>query len=59
MLEPRKKKASDGEFYWYVFDTNEMKQSTNMFFARYKTKHDCLDAIDKWKKFVNQFCALS
>ena len=59
MLQPRKRIALDGKTWWCVFDTSTMKWSTNIFFTKYKTKRDCLYAIDTWKQFVTQFCALS
>lgn len=46
MLEPRKRTALDGKTWWCVFDMDEMRWSTSIFFGRYRTKRACQNAID-------------
>lgn len=47
MLEPRKRTALDGKTWWCVFNTETLKYSTLLHFGKYKTKKDCLYAINK------------
>ena len=48
MLEPRKRTALDNKTWWCVFDTENNKWSTLLFFGRYKRKKDCQYRINEY-----------
>ena len=43
---PSMRFAIDGKAYYCVYDTQEKKYSTLLFFGKYKTKKACKRAID-------------
>lgn len=47
MLIPKKRTALDGKVWWCVYDLNKHTFSTLICFGKYKTKKDCLFAINK------------
>ena len=47
MLIPKKRTALDGKTWWCVYDLNKHTFSTLICFGKYKTKKDCLFAINK------------
>lgn len=47
---PKQRTALDGKVWWCVYDTKENKWSTMTCHGKYKTKKDCLWAIDRCNK---------
>lgn len=52
MLEPRKRTALDGKFWWCVFDTDTMSWSTLTCFGKYKTKVACMFVINRYLQYM-------
>lgn len=46
--------AVDGKAWYCVFDTQEKKYSTLLFFGKYKTKKACQLAIDYYGKEIEK-----
>lgn len=47
MLIPKKRTALDGKVWWCVYDLTKHTFSALICFGKYKTKKDCLFAINK------------
>ena len=53
-FEPRKRTALDGKVWWCVYDTKENRWSTYLYHVKYRTKKDCIYAIERGGKLYGE-----
>lgn len=50
MLIPKRRTALDGKLWWCVYNLDKKEWSTLTCFGKYKTKGECMYAIESWEK---------
>lgn len=53
-FEPRKRTALDGKVWWCVYDAKENRWSTYLYHGKYRTKKDCIYAIERGRKLYGE-----